>query len=505
MIPATLVCALAFQPNTTLDRRLDVSLDAMPTTQVVAALAKQTGLPLAADPALWRDVVQVQADDVLLRDLLDRLARLTASEWTMGSGGYRLSPSTRRQAEQRQAQAGSRARDLLASKRRWIEGLSSPPALAPGDTSMLAQVRNPAGRLFVRLVEPIGVEALLPDDDRPTIVFSSNPGGRALPFPGGFDRALQGWRDEFRPSEEVAGVRLAVALVGEDTIGEVLVLGKDGAVLDEARGVLEYGLGGVVRRWMSRAGGEVDWAVGPDPTSSFLTDYARRQGKKLIALVPDALTLGPAPRAYLDRIVESSLVLERAEQGPWLELTPTRPAWSRARRLPKAELDVLSERRARLGRLPLADRARFAAAFPEVTVALTPPLVVQGDSPQGLRLYGLLGSQALDVLARGRPWPLASWSPEVRSVVEGLPDRALDAGLPEDATLSLSVSQAPAAFSQGSDGWRWEPDVEPAQAQGVGSLRRVTLTLRLGGPSVELRLNDPVPPPSPSASESGSR
>src|SRR5688500_20355906 len=65
--------------------RVTFSMKAATVDKVVEALAKQTGVKIAASPAISREVVLISVTDVPLETLLAKLADVVSGEWRLSS------------------------------------------------------------------------------------------------------------------------------------------------------------------------------------------------------------------------------------------------------------------------------------------------------------------------------------------------------------------------------------------------------------------------------------
>jgi len=173
---------------------------------VLAALSKAVGKQYDAVPSLWNEYVIVDVKNAKLSDLLERIARVTDSEWHETSAGLILnhSPALVSATEKRERQE---RREAIAKKlEENAKGLSFDYGSEEAK-KMLSEVQpepdestdysvylknhlkiekaSPNNRLLVRMLYAIGPDAIASVDVGDRVTFSTRPNKMQLPIPNG--------------------------------------------------------------------------------------------------------------------------------------------------------------------------------------------------------------------------------------------------------------------------------------------------------------------------------
>lgn len=75
-----------------LDQKVEYRTDGARVPVVLEDLEKKYGVALESDQDLRNTPIVVRVDDVTLKDLLDRIAKVTSSKWSVSTNGYELKP-----------------------------------------------------------------------------------------------------------------------------------------------------------------------------------------------------------------------------------------------------------------------------------------------------------------------------------------------------------------------------------------------------------------------------
>lgn len=213
---ALIAASLLRQPPQ--DVKVDFECAGAPVPQLVADLAKASGVALFAPTVFKSDVVVLRVEKTPLKDVMARLADLCAAEWQTSGGGFQLvvSPEKRRaeQARERKLQiagfdrALEKERKKMAALRPWGKDDAESVAIAlsemlksmsqPGDDGsryqalQAVEARSPSGRAMTRILGSLDPRVLadLPDGDR--VVFSTAPTRMQRPMPGSVISAMSG-------------------------------------------------------------------------------------------------------------------------------------------------------------------------------------------------------------------------------------------------------------------------------------------------------------------------
>ncbi len=125
MFIATLALVVAGFQNLPADERLDAKLtariDASSLQQVAHVLGKKAGLNLSGDDRLASQVAIVDVHEARLRDVMDRLATVTDTEWVKNGDGYLLRQSAPKRQERAQAEYALRLSQIQKALDKYRE------------------------------------------------------------------------------------------------------------------------------------------------------------------------------------------------------------------------------------------------------------------------------------------------------------------------------------------------------------------------------------------------
>jgi len=153
--------------------------------QILPGLAKAANVPLEATAVMQGEVLVISAKDVLLKDLLDRIAAVTSAEWKpMEGGGFRLVQSNSlRGTEERQALA-ARVAALQKSVQDHLKKPDPTPAskdgkntvsVSVGTGSATASATGPDGDAIYRIISRTDLSGIATLGSGERIVYSTQP------------------------------------------------------------------------------------------------------------------------------------------------------------------------------------------------------------------------------------------------------------------------------------------------------------------------------------------
>lgn len=529
------------QSNPNLDRRVDFSCEALPIALALEQLSKTAETPLRAEDVLWNEVVMVRAKNVYLRDLLDRMARMLDAKWSLGSGGYLLSRDSVALQTRWESQAEARAGKLAQTREAIAKVLARPydpadMARPNGDSSMLARLRDPAVRLLARLLAGPTRAFVLPANKR-RMVFATTPTEAQLQLPGDPADALATFGEEIAalrlseglpaPAAQAVGAKVALEWRGDQVWATIEALNSQGEVVASGSAAWEYTDLDLLERWAKspRAArgrepmpANPAWTAAreavragrrPDPKTNlleaclapFLDRIAAEQDANFIARAPDDAILlafledddGRFDPEYFQRILDAGVLFEVRKSGPWLEFQPAHLAAALARRVPRDLVEVFARRFEAFGRIPLTDRAEFAARSPLAAQSRFGRLIA-GEPSDALRFYGLLGPAVLTRIANGQRLAVAELPPKARDALrEWEAEGRMPLGVGE---VSMATSSEPAAFWRRGDVWELARPERGLQNHlfGLGTSRTIRFTFYASAGATSEAAIDLVPP-----------
>jgi|GEM_PF-7054096 len=161
-----------------LSQRVTLISRAASVGQTVGQLAKLASVNLSVAPVAANDIVVVHAKDVPLRDLMDRIATVTESQWQQDGATLRLVPDVAlRQREINRIRAGriTNWRQQIAVSLKALQDMAARPANRETDSSA-----DLAGYAILRGLPP---DLILAVEQSGRVVFSSVPTRMQRPLP----------------------------------------------------------------------------------------------------------------------------------------------------------------------------------------------------------------------------------------------------------------------------------------------------------------------------------
>lgn len=182
---------------------------------VLSKLRPLTGLKLDCDGEFANEVIIVSVKDVVPKDLLDKIARVTTGEWEKKGETLILRPDAKRRAEQEKERMAARVAGIQKILDLYAKELEKPfdgKLVRRQDVgSHYAWVidvemrKKPSSRFMMRTLINLGATKLAGIERGKRSVFALNPNSLQQPFPAGTERALELLREEWRriPPPEV--------------------------------------------------------------------------------------------------------------------------------------------------------------------------------------------------------------------------------------------------------------------------------------------------------------
>lgn len=199
VLPFVVLAQSAQQPDTSV--RVSVQQPAMPVSRLLAQVSEQTKVPLEASIQVAPDVVFVDAKDVSLSDLMDRIALADAAEWVFENGKYRLKPAVGKRNQEAKTDAD---RAAMAARREIDKNLHPETQKNGPNAEVLNALRN-ANKMVFRLLELVNPADIGSVGVEERVVFATSPTAVQRRLSGNAMAIAQEWVAQH--NKEVAGMK----------------------------------------------------------------------------------------------------------------------------------------------------------------------------------------------------------------------------------------------------------------------------------------------------------
>lgn len=448
------------------DPHVTVSTYGAKIENVLKDVSAQTGVKLTANPSVRGEIVVVQAQDVPLQDLMDRIAHAEQAEWH----GNELTRSHRAVLDQTAEENRRRTEFLRKSLAEKVHPSASDPAA------------DPSTRMVWSAIERLGPEALAAMPSGIRVVWSSTPNRlqRRLPFAPA--PLIQTYVEGLRKAKQDDGVQRTEAATEIEVGGQYNPLSgylfsvsvRDSGGNSLASGAVMYTPDGpnsvmaplqtapprsgevplkltrnaqstrtlirnLVNGRLTPRSPEFDEAVfhpeQVDPLALFPSDVttalAKRHSRTLVAVLPDCSLwtgiLFGSDSIYADETekwLANMCQVDETYPG-WMVVRPIFPVEARTMRANRETMGAFFRRAARSG-ISLTDFADYTATQPRcffetesfIYAFLCAPELLhmcEARNIGGLRTYGALTPQQRLVLEHRGAIPLMDMSPIARA------------------------------------------------------------------------------------------